>query len=171
MFCDPDNALSSFLYLYDNFSPAMVINTDPSTQQHTIVVVCIVAPIFSSLFAAIRIWTRIFVTHSIGRDDCKLPHLFLFKASLSHNTDASLVTLVMLTLAFTHCSLTNEIRTAILHSLQCSCWFRYACCPSSVNLPAHQAPGTNYGFGWHTADVPSDRFVFYYKVQDSRHLL
>ena len=117
MFCDSDNALSLFFNLYDNFSPAMVINTNPSTQQHTIVVVCIVAPIFSSLFTAIRICTRIFITHSIGRDDCKLSHLFLFKASLSHNTDASLVTLVMLALAITHCSLTNEIRIAILHSL------------------------------------------------------
>lgn len=73
----PGQCFLLFLYLYDNFSPAMVINTDPSAQQRTIVVVCIVAPIISSLFAAIRIWTRIFITHSIGRDDCKLPRLSL----------------------------------------------------------------------------------------------
>lgn len=115
----------------------MFINTNPSTQQHTIVVVSIVAPIFAGLFTAIRVWTRIFITHSIGWDDCKLPHLSLLKASLSHNADAAIVTLVMLTLAFTHHSLTNEIRTAILHSFQCSCCFGYACWPSSVNLPAH----------------------------------
>ncbi|KAF6237426.1 hypothetical protein HO173_004316 [Letharia columbiana] len=89
----------------------MVINTNPSTQQHTIVVVCIVAPIFSSLFAAIRIWTRIFITHSIGRDDY-----------------ASLVTL-----------------------------------PFCIAFSVLVGLGTNYGFGWHTADVPPDRFVFYYK--------
>lgn len=47
----------------------MVINTNPSTQQHTIVVVCIVAPVFSSLFTAIRVWTRIFILHSVGWDD------------------------------------------------------------------------------------------------------
>lgn len=50
----------------------MVINTDPSTQQHTIVIVCIVSSVVSSLFVAIRIWTRAFVNHSVGRDDCKL---------------------------------------------------------------------------------------------------
>ena len=50
----------------------MVINTDPSTQQQTIVIVCIVSSIVSSLFVAIRIWTRTFVTHSVGWDDCKL---------------------------------------------------------------------------------------------------
>ena len=53
----------------------MAVDTDSSTQQHTIVVVCIVSPIVSSLFVAMRIWTRAFVTHSIGRDDCKLPRL------------------------------------------------------------------------------------------------
>lgn len=89
----------------------MVINTDPSAQQRTIVVVCIVAPIISSLFAAIRIWTRIFITHSIGRDDY-----------------AALVTL-----------------------------------PFCIAFSVLVGLGTNYGFGWHTADVPSDRFVFYYK--------
>ena len=40
-----------------------------------------------------------------------------------------------------------------------------------VRTPTHQAQGTNYGFGWHTADIPSDGFVLYYKVQDSQHLL
>ena len=87
----------------------MVINTNPSTQQHTIVLVCIVAPIFSTLFAAIRIWTRIFIVHSIGWDDCKSPHLSLLKTSLSHNTDAAIVTLVMFTPALVHYSFTNEI--------------------------------------------------------------
>ena len=149
----------------------MVINTNPSTQQHTIVVVCIAAPVFSSLFAAIRIWTRMFITHSIGWDDCKLAHLSLLKASLSHSVDAAIVTLVMLTPAITHYSLTKAIRAAILHSFQYSRWFGYACCPSGIIPPAHQAVGTNYGFGWHTADLPSDDSPFYYKVPEARHLL
>ena len=51
----------------------MVVNTDPSTQQRTIVIVCVVTPIFSSLFVAIRIWTKGFITRAIGWDDCKLP--------------------------------------------------------------------------------------------------
>ena len=54
----------------------MTINTDHSTQQHTIVVVCIVSPVISSLFVAMRLWTRAFVTHPLGKDDCKLPHLY-----------------------------------------------------------------------------------------------
>ena len=149
----------------------MVVNTNPSTQQHTIVVVCIAAPIFSTLFTAIRIWTRIFITHSPGWDDCKPAPLSLLKASLSRRTDAAIVTLVMLTLALTHYSLAKKIRAAILHSFQCSCWFGYDCCPSYITPPAHHAPGTNYGFGWHTADLPSDDSAFYYKVQEARHLL
>ena len=66
----------------------MVVNTDPSTQQHAIVVVCIVAPIICTLFVAMRIWTRIFVSHSIiNWDDCELPRLCLhpgFQLSLSY---------------------------------------------------------------------------------------
>ena len=50
----------------------MAVDTDPSTQQHTIIVVCIVSPVVCSLLVAIRIWTRAFVTHSVGLDDCKL---------------------------------------------------------------------------------------------------
>ena len=66
----------------------MVVDTDPSTQQHAIVVVCIVAPIICTLFVAMRIWTRIFVSHSIiGWDDCELPRLCLhpgLRMSLSY---------------------------------------------------------------------------------------
>lgn len=72
----------------------MVINTDPSSQQHAIVVVCIVSPILSSLFVAIRVWTRTFISHSVSWDDCKLPRLRLLVASLSHVIDAALVTWV-----------------------------------------------------------------------------
>ena len=109
-FGDPDNALSAVLRHQDKFSQAMVINTDPSTQQHTIVVVCIVAPICSSLFTVIRVWTRVFIVHSVGWDDCRSSHLSLLETSLSHNIDAAIFTLVMLTPAFAHFSLTNGIK-------------------------------------------------------------
>ena len=73
--------LTSFLGNLTRYTPhpsTMVVNTDPSNQQHAIVVVCIVAPTICTLFVAMRIWTRIFVSHSIiGRDDCKLPSLCL----------------------------------------------------------------------------------------------
>lgn len=89
----------------------MVVNNDPSTQQHTIVIVCIVSPIVSSLFVAIRIWTRTFVTHFVGWDDY----------------------LALVTLPF--------------------------CIACSTLV----AIGTNYGFGWHFADVPPSSLVFYNK--------
>lgn len=50
----------------------MAINTDPSTHQQAIVIVCIVSPVVACLFVGIRIWTRAFVLHSVGWDDCKL---------------------------------------------------------------------------------------------------
>ena len=62
----------------------MVVDTDPSTQQHAIVVVCIVAPTICTLFVAMRIWTRIFVSHSIiGWDDCEFTRPFLVVLSLT----------------------------------------------------------------------------------------
>ena len=72
----------------------MVINTDPSTQQQAIVIVCIVSPIVSSLFVAIRIWTRAFVTHAVGWDDCKLATLACLLMGRSHLIDIALITLV-----------------------------------------------------------------------------
>ncbi|KAF6240495.1 hypothetical protein HO173_001163 [Letharia columbiana] len=87
----------------------MVINTDPSSQQHAIVVVCIVSPIVSSLFVAIRVWTRAFVSSSIGWDDYTALVTWLF------------------------------------------------CIAYSVLIGL----GTNYGFGWHTADIRPDRYVVY----------
>lgn len=79
----------------------MVINTDPSTEQHTILVVCIVSPVIASLFVAIRIWTKCFITHSIGWDDRKLPRLCLFVASLTSAVDAALGTFVRTSLSST----------------------------------------------------------------------
>ena len=56
----------------------MVISSDPSTQQHAIVVVCIASSIVSTIFVAIRMWTRAFIIHSIGWDDCKLATYLVF---------------------------------------------------------------------------------------------
>ena len=64
----------------------MVVNIDPSTQQQTIVIVCIVSSIVSSLFVAIRIWTKTFVTHSLGWDDCKLATLPVSLWPCSHTS-------------------------------------------------------------------------------------
>ena len=37
---------------------------------------------------------------------------------------------------------------------------------------AHQSPGTNYGFGLHTADISPDGYIIYQKVQqEPQHLL
>lgn len=32
---------------------------------------------------------------------------------------------------------------------------------------AHQSPGTNYGFGWHTADMSPVRYIAFNEVRDS----
>ena len=72
----------------------MLVNTDPSSEQHTIVVACIVTPIVTSLFVGIRVWTRTFASHWTGWDDCKLPRFPLLVASLSYILDAALVTWV-----------------------------------------------------------------------------
>lgn len=72
----------------------MAIDTDPSTQQHAIVIVSIVAPIVTTLFVAIRLWTRTIVTHSVGYDDCKLSRLYMLAAPLSYVIDTALITLV-----------------------------------------------------------------------------
>ena len=62
----------------------MVKNTDPSSQQHAIVVISIISPILSTLFVAMRVWTKGFITHSIGWDDCKLAHPYPSMASLTY---------------------------------------------------------------------------------------
>lgn len=90
----------------------MVINTNSSSYQHAIVVICIVSSVVSSLLVAIRVWTRTFISHSMGRDDY-----------------ASLVTLLLC------------IVYGVLIGL-----------------------GTNYGFGWHTADMSPDLYVAFNKV-------
>ena len=102
----------------------MAVDTDPSTQQHAIVIVCIVAPTICTLFVAMRIWTRICVSHStIGWDDCRSPRLLsptLFSAaSLLHLTDAGIATLVGISLCQrdTHRSPNHPNRTAFGHSL------------------------------------------------------
>ena len=58
---------------------------------------------------------------------------FLISRPHSHDTDAAIITLVLLTPVFAHLNLTNEIQTAILHSFQCSRWFGYAPSPSGEN--------------------------------------
>ena len=104
----------------------MVINTDPSSQQHTIVVVCIVCPVVTSLFVAIRVWTRTFISHWIGWDDCKLTTSpFPSGLALTHYRCCfGYLGKYFLLLAFAYCSPTHEIETALLYSLQRSDWIR-----------------------------------------------
>ena len=55
----------------------MVVNTDPSSQQHAIVVTAIVCPIISGLFVLIRMWTRTLITRTVGWNDCEFLLLLL----------------------------------------------------------------------------------------------
>lgn len=148
----------------------MAIDTDPSTQQHAIVVVSIVAPIVTTLFVAIRLWTRTFVTHSVGYDDCKLSRLYILAAPLSYVIDTALITLV------------NPLCWALLlaalliGSEQLSCIGFSALVGLGVLVAsliqartADQILGTNHGIGWHTADLSPDRYTVYMKVEDSRN--
>ena len=149
----------------------MVINTDPSTQQHTIVVVCIVSPIISGLFVAIRVWTRTFVTHSLSWDDCKLPHPHFLVALPSNFIDAALVTLVRTSSRWPLLSpTTHENQTALLYRLQCSSCIRCAYLLFRTSYLFNNVPGTNYGIGWHTTDLQPSRYHVYALVQDSRHI-
>ena len=153
----------------------MVVNTDPSTQQYAIVVVCIVAPTICTLFVAMRIWTRIFVSHSmIGWDDCKSPHLCLhphFRLSLSYTIQmlesppwsvipvpawypsvAALLTLF-------------EQPLAIAYSVLIAIGAFAGALSLKANLFLTEFVATNYGVGWHKADLWPDLLVEYRKVR------
>lgn len=47
-----------------------MVKVDSSSHAHAVLTACIVLPILSSAFMVVRVWTRQFVTHSLGRDDC-----------------------------------------------------------------------------------------------------
>ena len=157
----------------------MVVNTDPSTQQHAIVVVCIVAPIICTLFVAMRIWTRIFVSYSIiGWDDCKWPRLFLhprFRLSLAYTSQtlesprwsvlpcASVIPIAALIMVF-------EQPLAIAYSVLIALGTFVGALPLQANILLTEFVGTNYGFGWHTADLWADLQVDYSKVWTFRRL-
>ena len=164
-------SFSSFLASLSRYTPqpsTMVVNTDPSTQQHAIVVVCIVAPIICTLFVAMRIWTRIFVSHSIiGGDDCELFHPG-FQLSLSYTLQmlqsphwsvlpcASVIPIAALITLF-------EQPLAIAYSVLIALG-AFVASPLEENLLLTKFVGTNYGFGWHTADLWTDLRVQYSKV-------
>ena len=52
----------------------MAINTDSSSRQYAVLLTCIITPIVSSLFVAVRIWTRVFISGSLGWDDRRQNH-------------------------------------------------------------------------------------------------
>ena len=39
------------------------------SQAHNIITACIIGPIVASIFVFIRVWTRLSITHNIGKDD------------------------------------------------------------------------------------------------------
>lgn len=63
-FCVAISIVSQFKYWSREMSP------HDTSRAHAIVVTCIVAPIITSLFVLIRVWTRTFVSRSAGWDDC-----------------------------------------------------------------------------------------------------
>lgn len=149
----------------------MVINTDPSSQQHAIVIVCIVSPIVTSLFVAIRIWTRIFVTTSMGWDDCKLPRLRLYGLALTHQRRC-----LDYLGKYSHYIVANLLTIfkqpfCIAYSVLIGLGVLVADLLLQARVDQQKTLGTNHGFGWHTADVSPDRYNVYNEVQDSRHLL
>ena len=151
----------------------MAIDTDPSTQQHAIVVVCIVAPTICTLFVAMRIWTRIFVSHSIiGWDDCKSPRRSLYyrlPLSLSYTlqmleslhwsvlTCASVIPIAALITLF-------EQPLAIAYSVLIALGAFLGALALQASHPLTEFVGTNHGFGWHTKDLWPDLLVEYTKV-------
>lgn len=48
----------------------IMVKVDSSSHAMVVVTACIVLPILSSVFMVLRIWTRHFVSHSLGWDDC-----------------------------------------------------------------------------------------------------
>ena len=53
------------------------------SRAHGIIVAAIVCSIFSTLFVAVRIWTRAFVNRAVGWDDCISPCLLLDEDQLT----------------------------------------------------------------------------------------
>lgn len=54
---------------------ASAVPDNVPSRGHGIIVAAIVCSIFSTLFVAVRIWTRAFVNHAVGWDDCISPCL------------------------------------------------------------------------------------------------
>ena len=48
----------------------MELNHRDTSRAHAIVVTSIAAPIIAFLFVLLRVWTRVFVSRSVGWDDC-----------------------------------------------------------------------------------------------------
>lgn len=55
----------------------MAVDVGESHRAHTIVTACVVLPVLTLVFIVLRIWSRLFVLHSLGWDDCKPRHCLL----------------------------------------------------------------------------------------------
>ena len=151
----------------------MVVNTDPSNQQHAIVVVCIVAPTICTLFVAMRIWTRIFVSHSIiGCDDCRLPslclhpHCWLFLSYTLQMLDSPPWSVPPRANVIPIASLITPLvqPLAIAYSVLIALGAFLGTLPQQAESLHIKIVGTNYGFGWHTTDLWTDLLIEYTKV-------
>lgn len=49
----------------------MAVKTDESSHARVVITACMVVPVTSLVFLALRLWTKIFVSRAVGRDDCK----------------------------------------------------------------------------------------------------
>lgn len=80
---------STFTHTYK----AMAVKVEHSSHDHVVVMACLILPIIALICVIIRIWTRFFVSHSLGYDDC----WWHFSSYLKMNwrfPDTSVVTLV-----------------------------------------------------------------------------
>lgn len=48
----------------------MAVKVEHSSHDHIVVMACLILPIISTICVIIRVWTRFFVSHSLGYDDC-----------------------------------------------------------------------------------------------------
>lgn len=70
------------------------MNLHETSRAHAILVTCIVAPIVTSLFVLLRVWTRVYVVRSVGWDDCLAAPMSVLVIQLTRNSDVAMITLV-----------------------------------------------------------------------------
>lgn len=49
----------------------MAVKVEGSSHAHVVVMACLILPAVSIVCVMIRVWTRYFVSHALGWDDCR----------------------------------------------------------------------------------------------------